>query len=283
MSNSISFYHFDTRDAMDRTPIKDTDIAFCREDGVIKTHGDEYGKGKVDSELSDSSTNSVQNKVIKAELDKKQNKLIKGTGIDIDEETNIISGTEVSILEQSPITGSENKLYFEVTEDDDEFYIDTEAPLDSKTYGRKNGTWVEVLDQSSADERYALKETYQLGESSEVNTLESGSIVPSPMSYTPNIPSIHIQSDDKYVSISIDPNKYYKFDELYSLEVYLNEGNESMYNEYTFRFKSGSIPTTLDIKSSENIKWIGGSMPLIEPNKTYVVSISDNLAIMGGW
>lgn len=44
MEDSIVFYHFNTKDAMDKTPIKDSDIAFCKETKTIKTHGVEYCK-----------------------------------------------------------------------------------------------------------------------------------------------------------------------------------------------------------------------------------------------
>lgn len=42
MDNLISFYHFNTKDAMDTTSLKDTDIAFCKETRSIRTHGMDY-------------------------------------------------------------------------------------------------------------------------------------------------------------------------------------------------------------------------------------------------
>ena len=45
MANKVSFYHFNTEEAMNSaTNLKDTDIAFCKETKVIKTHGVEYGR-----------------------------------------------------------------------------------------------------------------------------------------------------------------------------------------------------------------------------------------------
>lgn len=44
MNEAIVFYHFNTEEDMNKTVLKDTDIAFCKETRVIKTHGVEYGK-----------------------------------------------------------------------------------------------------------------------------------------------------------------------------------------------------------------------------------------------
>lgn len=48
--------------------------------------------------------------------------------------------------------------------------------------------------------------------------------------------------------------------------------------EYAFEFKSGDTPTVLTMP--ESVKWIGDHT--IEANKTYQVSIVNNLAVMGG-
>ena len=44
MEDSIVFYHFNTKDAMDSSHMKESDIAFCKETKTIKTHGVEYCK-----------------------------------------------------------------------------------------------------------------------------------------------------------------------------------------------------------------------------------------------
>lgn len=44
MEDTIVFYHFNTKEVMDQTPMKDSDIAFCKETRTIKTHGIEYCK-----------------------------------------------------------------------------------------------------------------------------------------------------------------------------------------------------------------------------------------------
>lgn len=44
MEDAIVFYHFNTKEVMDQTTLKDVDIAFCKETRTIKTHGVEYCK-----------------------------------------------------------------------------------------------------------------------------------------------------------------------------------------------------------------------------------------------
>lgn len=99
----------------------------------IRVQNVDYTIGpKVDSQLSASSENPIQNKVVKSELDKKQNKLVQGDNITIDPETNIISATS---------SGGIN-----------------DAPSDGKKYTRQNRSWVEEtkVDTSS----FATKEKY---------------------------------------------------------------------------------------------------------------------------
>lgn len=82
--------------------------------------------------------------------------------------------------------------------------------------------------------------------------------------------------------ITIQPNIFYDFGQADSLTIGLaNITNLEQYNEYMFQFESGATPTTLSIGGgSQEIKWIGDHT--IEANKTYQVSIVNNLAVMGG-
>lgn len=83
------------------------------------------------------------------------------------------------------------------------------------------------------------------------------------------------------VSATLNPNTFYRWREVGSLtilslrEIGLQEGNLA---EYMFEFKSGATPTVLTLP--ENVKWIGSHT--VEANKTYQVSIVNNLAVMGG-
>lgn len=82
--------------------------------------------------------------------------------------------------------------------------------------------------------------------------------------------------------ITIQPNIFYDFGQAESLTIGLADApNTTQYNEYMFQFESGDTPTTLSIGGgSQEIKWIGDHT--VEANKTYQVSIVNNLAVMGG-
>lgn len=85
----------------------------------IRVKGVDYDIQSIaDSSLSSSSTNPIQNKIVKSELDKKQDKLVSGNDINIDPETNVIS-----------YTGSSSGI--------------NDAPSDGKKYVRQDNNWVE--------------------------------------------------------------------------------------------------------------------------------------------
>lgn len=80
------------------------------------------------------------------------------------------------------------------------------------------------------------------------------------------------------VTKQLSPNKFYKFEKgLISLTITLAAEESGIVNEYMFEFVNGSTPTTLSVPST--VKWSGGSAPTIEANKTYQVSIVNNLAV----
>ena len=82
--------------------------------------------------------------------------------------------------------------------------------------------------------------------------------------------------------ITIQPNIFYDFGQADSLTIGLVDAPDmTQYNEYMFQFESGDTPTTLSVGGgSQEIKWIGDHT--IEANKTYQVSIVNNLAVIGG-
>lgn len=83
------------------------------------------------------------------------------------------------------------------------------------------------------------------------------------------------------VSFNLDPNTLKKMGEVGTITVlgFTTTGLQSNeLAEYAFEFKSGDTPTVLTVP--ESVKWIGDHT--IEANKTYQVSIVNNLAVMGG-
>lgn len=83
------------------------------------------------------------------------------------------------------------------------------------------------------------------------------------------------------VTSELSPNILYKFGERPSLTITLGGGTVGIVNEYMFEFRSGTTATTLSVPNS--VKWSGGNAPTIEANKTYQVSIVDNLALIASF
>lgn len=80
-------------------------------------------------------------------------------------------------------------------------------------------------------------------------------------------------------TFTIEPNKFYVWGSVSSLNITLGTPSDSsVYNEYLFQFTSGSTATTLSLPSA--VKWV--SEPKIEANKTYQVSIVDNIGLIIG-
>lgn len=80
-------------------------------------------------------------------------------------------------------------------------------------------------------------------------------------------------------TITIEPNKFYVWGAVSSLNIALGTPlDSSVYNEYLFQFTSGSTATTLSLPSS--VKW--QTEPKVEANKTYQISIVDNIGLIVG-
>ena len=77
---------------------------------------------------------------------------------------------------------------------------------------------------------------------------------------------------------SISPKKFYKFESVTTLTITFSPKTPNVLNEYMFQFTSGETATVLNMPDS--VRWIGDHT--IEPNKTYQVSIVNNLAVIGG-
>ena len=76
----------------------------------------------------------------------------------------------------------------------------------------------------------------------------------------------------------LQPNKYYKWGEVASLSLTLGTPIDGILNEYMFEFVSGATPTTLTLP--DTVKW--ETIPSIEANKRYQISIVNNIALIVG-
>ena len=106
----------------------------------------------------------------------------------------------------------------------------------------------------------------------------AGSVSDSDLQVQAVVPVIDLTSDSG-TSYELDPNKFYLFGEKTSLTITLATGQTGILNEYVFQFNSGNIATSLYVPNT--IEWM--EEPDIQTNKTYQVSIINNLAVIGEW
>ena len=87
-------------------------------------------------------------------------------------------------------------------------------------------------------------------------------------------------SDSTESSFTLIPNYKYVFGNRTTLTIQLGEiTNETIVNHYLFEFNSGDVATTLTLPSY--VKWT--SEPSIKQNKTYQISIENNLGVIQEW
>lgn len=84
----------------------------------------------------------------------------------------------------------------------------------------------------------------------------------------------YIEHGTNDTTITIQPSVFHIWDAVESLTVTLDKGNPN--DEYSFQFSSGGNATVLTVNPT--IKWINDS--LIESNKTYQVSIKNNIGVI---
>lgn len=77
----------------------------------------------------------------------------------------------------------------------------------------------------------------------------------------------------------ISPGIYYNLGELSSATTFTLNAASSPADEYMIQFSTGSTAPTITWPSG--ITWFGGSAPTINANKTYQISIQNNLAVCG--
>ena len=78
-------------------------------------------------------------------------------------------------------------------------------------------------------------------------------------------------------TVEIAPNVLNVWGEVAELDITLADADATKVNEYMFQFTSGATATTLTLPA--DIKWV--SAPNVQANKTYQVSIINNLGVIG--
>lgn len=99
-----------------------------------------------------------------------------------------------------------------------------------------------------------------------------------------NIPVVDI-TEEVWINsggCELSPNIFYKIINQQQIDIILKSPSDSsIYNEYMIEFTTPAEGTSLILDSS--IKWLNGEAPIIEANKTYQISIVNNLAVYGSF
>lgn len=84
----------------------------------------------------------------------------------------------------------------------------------------------------------------------------------------------HGTSDTTFV---LTPNEFHIWDKVATLSLSFENESAGVVNEYVFQFTSGTNPTSLVLP--DTIQWANDE-PSIEANKTYQVSIVNNIGLI---
>lgn len=77
-------------------------------------------------------------------------------------------------------------------------------------------------------------------------------------------------------TFTLTPNIFHVWDEVSSLDLSFSDKQSGVANEYLFQFTSGATATTLTLP--EDLKWANDSVPTIEANMIYQISVLNGLA-----
>lgn len=252
----------------------------------------------------------ISNLATKNELSTKQDVLVSGTNIKTVNGQSILGEGNIDIevpeggITDAPSDGStygrNNGAWIKVEMPDvSEFITETEADgkyatpalVDSKVAALVNSapatldTLKELADALGNDANFSTTITTKLGEKVDKTTYESdkaGFATKTELANKKNITIVQeTTGTSSSVSFNLDPNTLKKMGEVGTITVlgFTTTGLQTNeLAEYAFEFKSGDTPTVLTMP--ESVKWIGDHT--IEANKTYQVSVVNNLAVMGG-
>lgn len=132
------------------------------------------------------------------------------------------------------------------------------------------------LHKLSSDDYFTLFVDIVLDSGICLNYMFQGYDLDSPVRISNTSPVI---SEETVTTKLLYPNIFYKWGVIDYLKITLHngDGDKTILEEFMFQFSSGESATTLELSSG--IKWL--STPNIQPNKTYQVSIVNNLGVIG--
>lgn len=197
----------------------------------------------VDSEMSDTSENPVQNKVIKEYVDSLQDEVIENEEVaaaalvDLDDRTTYLEEVIYTQEQVNAIVAAVEEKYTKIIEENEEVAAAALVDLDRR-----------IEDNAQPD--------------------------------TPSEPEVVVQQNYPVVVISgtsqaMEPNTYYKFSGSALTVTFATPTDNAIVNEYVIEVVANN--TTLALPTT--IKWAGGESPAMTSGKTYVISVINNLAV----
>lgn len=246
------------------------------------------------SQLTDDSTHRVVTDTEKNTWNGKQAALVSGTNIKTVNNNSLlgsgdisISGGDVNIIEgikmnNTALTPDANKVvdlgtvitaHQDISGKADKNEMSVSTSGDQTTITLKSGTSATVINshQSLSGKQDTLVSGTNIKTINGNSVLGSGNL----STFTPIV-----NHGTGSTTMAIAPNTFHVWGTVNALNLTLTAPTDSsVYNEYMFRFTSGSTPTTLILPSS--IVWINEA-PEIEANTTYECSIINNLGVIGG-
>lgn len=142
---------------------------------------------------------------------------------------------------------------------------------------------IDSLDSDSATDALSAKQGKALngniGSLSSLDTTAKTSVVAALNEVNGKLGTDSVSESSATVA-SLTPNVFHSFGEVAALTITaLGSGETGKLAEYMIEFQSGSTPTTLSLPN--DITWVGGDDPAqnISANKTYQISIVNNLGV----
>lgn len=199
----------------------------------------------------------------------KQDKLTAGENITIKD--NVISANIEGTVNKTYVDDQDTKTLESAKE-----YADKQVPSIVETYVNEHK---EELKGSKGDKGDTGPQGEQGPKGDKGDTGETGPQgIQGPAGQDGKNYSVEVV-ESTTTTLEIQPNKFYKFGEVSSLNITLAAITDtSVLNEYMFEFTSGSTATTLTLPNT--IRWL--ETPSIEANKTYQCSIVNDIGILVG-
>lgn len=194
---------------------------------------------------------------------------------------NYYNKTEIDDKLDDITTGGDVDLsnYYNKTESDSRYVAKEEGKvLSSNDYTNEDKAAVGTIS-NKADKTELANKQDTLVSGTNIKTINGETILGSGDIEVEGESTAIVDHGTNDTTFELTPNVLHKWNEVASLTLTLGAETPNIVNEFMIQFTSGATATQLSLP--ETVKWI--ETPTVEANKTYQVSIVNNLAVIGGW